>query len=340
MKKYRLLELTYSIDQLKKKNKFDIQLNIYKNELKKRNVKINFILNHKRLELFQIKLFGYDSSLKFISNKINSLPQIIKLIDNMPMGKLELKSINLYTNAHPDTTIHGLGFKNEKKVKESLKLLKNKNQKYQIQALTSLYYRAKYHPHKTNNMKKAIILLRKSLNKIKNKSIKNRVLKEKMEKSDKTLKKKLSKKTLEGGYNLPYLDLKTVNKFEKLADFYNVSRKARGLEKPSTSDEGFLVVYKRLKRNKQSAEKLKDIPCRKDKPEGVKWDRKREIEVLGKLGQSKKMKIPLFHKDGPLKGLPTVIHINMIMWAYSPEPKKLKESMKILENIKLNKKTK
>jgi hypothetical protein len=174
-------------------------------------------------------------------------------------------------------------------------------------------------------MKKAIILLNKEL-----KIIKKKILKNKSKIELKENKKQKGGKSI----NLPYLDLKTVNEFEKLADYYDVSRKARGLEKPTTSDEGFLVVYKKIK----SAKKLKEIPCRKDKPDGVNWDRKREIEVSGKLGQSKKMKIPLFHKEGPLKGLPTIIHINMIMWAFTPEPDKLKESLKILEKIKLNKK--
>ncbi len=320
MNTFRLLKVTYSNDKSKIKNKFKDQLDLFKNELKERNVKIKFLKNIKRSDLFEIKLYGYDNELKYISNKINCLPHIIKLIDNMPIGKIESKSINLYTNAHPQSTIQGLGFKNTQKVKNSLVLIQNKNIKYQQQVLTSLYYRAKYHPHQTKDMKKAILLLNKEL-----KLIKKKVLKEKEN------KKKIKKQ--KGGKELPYLDLKTINAFEKLAEYYNVSRKARGLEKPTTSDEGFLVVYRKLK----SAKKLKDIPCRKDKPEGVKWDRKREIEVFGKLGQSKRMKIPLFHKEGLLKGLPTIIHVNMIMWAYSPDPKKLKESLKILKNIKLNK---
>jgi hypothetical protein len=32
---------------------------------------------------------------------------------------------------------------------------------------------------------------------------------------------------------LPYLPLSLVNEYEKLAEYYNVSRKARGLEKPT-----------------------------------------------------------------------------------------------------------
>jgi hypothetical protein len=135
-----------------------------------------------------------------------------------------------------------------------------------------------------------------------------------------------------GAKKLPYLPLSLVNSYEKLAEYYNVSRKARGLEKPSTSDEGFLVVYRKVKGNEKL---LKTMPCRKDKKNGVQWDRKREVEILGKLGQAKSMKLDFFHKSGPLKGLPTIIHTNMIMWAYSPYPSKLKKLLPL--RIKKNK---
>jgi len=49
----------------------------------------------------------------------------------------------------------------------------------------------------------------------------------------------------------------------------------------------------------------------------------------------------LFHKDGDLAGLPTVLHTNMIMWACSPEPneiKKIANSKLINEKIKKIKK--
>ena len=144
-------------------------------------------------------------------------------------------------------------------------------------------------------------------------------------------------KSIKGGSkkNLPYLPLELVNKYEKLADYYNVSRKARGLEKPTTSNEGFLVVYRKVKGNKNL---IKNIPCKKSKKNGIHWDRKREIEVSGKIGQAKRMKLDYFHKEGLLKGLPTKIHTNMIMWAYSPYIDKLKKSIPLLKSLKLKNK--
>jgi hypothetical protein len=148
---------------------------------------------------------------------------------------------------------------------------------------------------------------------------------------------KHKKKSMSGGNKkkLPYLPLELVNSYEKLAEYYNVSRKARGLEKPTTSDEGFLVVYRKVKGN---GNLMETIPCKSDKKNGIHWDRKRIIEVSGKMGQAKSMKLDYFHKNGPLKGLPTIIHVNMIMWAYSPYPEKLKKSISLLESLKLKNK--
>jgi hypothetical protein len=275
-----------------------MKYNEYKDDLEDRNIIFTIKTNNKRSELFNLSLYGYDGKLKYVTNKINSIPSIIKIIDEMPLGKIEkIKSIELYTNANPKSTIKGTGYKDKKTALKTLKLIKNKPIKTQFLIINVLYQRAKYHKHQTKNMVEAMNIFKKWLHSY--------------------------KKNMKGGAKkLPYLPLSLVNSYEKLADYYNVSRKARGLEKPGTSDEGFLVVYRKVKGDKNI---MKTIPCRKDKKDGVHWDRKREVEILGKLGQAKSMKLDFFHKSGPLKGLPTVIHVNMIMWAYSPYPSKLKK---------------
>ena len=305
----RELLLTYSKDLIKKKNKFLIKYKEYKDELKNRNVILKIKCNNKRSELFNISLYGYNKKLKYVTNKINCIPIIIKKIDSMPLGKIEkIKSVELYTNAHPKTTVKGTGYKDKKTALKTLNLIKNKSIQYQILVVNVLYQRAKYHKNQTKNMIEAMIIFEKWLKQHKN---------------------------MKGGYKkLPYLPLSLVNSYEKLAKYYNVSRKARGLEKPSTSNEGFLVVYRKIKGN---SDLMKNIPCKKDKKDGVHWERKREVEILGKLGQAKSMKLDFFHKNGLLKGLPTIIHINMIMWAYSPYPNKLKKILPLLESLKLKK---
>lgn len=303
----RILKVRYSPDFEKKKITFMKQYHQYEKECNQRNIKIEIEKITSRSQLFEIKLYGYDKKLKWVTNKTNSIPLILSIIDSMPMGKIEKKSINLYTDAHPETTIHGLGFKDKSKAESTFKKIKHLSKMEQYRIIQTMYQRAKYHPHQTKEMRDAMKLYKKWL--------------------DNYQKKKGGKSTL------PYLPLSLINTYEKLAEYYNISRKARGLEKPTTSDKGFLVVYREYKGD---GSKMKGLPCRKDKPDGVDWERKREIEVKGKYGQMKRMKIPLYHKEGDLKDLPTKMHVNMIMWAYSPDKKGLEKRVKLLERIKSN----
>lgn len=114
-----------------------------------------------------------------------------------------------------------------------------------------------------------------------------------------------------------FLPYNLVHKYEKLAEFYNISRGARGLEKPVTSDEGFVRVYEKNKK----PELLEKIPVKKSKPNGANWLQTRNNRVRAKLGQMTKMNIPWFDKNG----LPTKMHTILIMWAFSPYENKLKK---------------
>jgi hypothetical protein len=314
MNKKRVLILTYSKDLLVKKNIFLKKYNEHKAEFDQRNVKLVLKSNNKMSQLFNISLYGYDGLLKFVTNKVNSILTIIKKIDAMPLGRVEkIKSIELYTDAHPKSTVKGTGYKDKATALRTLELIKDQPLNKQFLIVNVLYQRAKYHKHITKSMLEAMNVFEKWLKK--------------------------HKKSMSGGNKkkLPYLSLELVNSYEKLAEYYNVSRKARGLEKPTTSDEGFLVVYRKLKGNEKLME---TIPCKSIKKNGIHWDRKRIIEVSGKIGQAKTMKLDYFHKNGPLKGLPTIIHVNMIMWAYSPYPEKLKKSISLLDSLKLKNKNK
>ena len=217
-------------------------------------------------------------------------------------------SISLYSDDNPKTTIKGFGYKNKEKAEETIKLVEKTNRgiNYKFQVINTMYYRAKHHKNKTKGMEEAMKVFKKWLDNYK-----------KMKKNEED--------------KFPFLKLRLIRSYEKLADFYNISLKARGLEKPTTSDEGFLVVYRRLKGN---INKLKSCPVKKNKPDGDNWYNKRNSQVKAKFSQAKKMKLPFFHEKGELKGLPTKIHINMIMWAYSPYPDLLEKNKKLLKNIK------
>ena len=168
MNKKRKILLTYSKDLIKKKNNFLLKYKKYKSDLTKRNVYLIIKKNNSRSQLFNVSLYGYDSKLKYVSNKITCIPHIIKLIDNMPYGKIEkIKSIELYTNAHPKTTIKGTGYKNKKIALNTLKLIKHKPLKKQFLIINVLYQRAKYHKNQTKDMIEAMNIFEKWLKKYK-----------------------------------------------------------------------------------------------------------------------------------------------------------------------------
>jgi hypothetical protein len=221
--------------------------------------------------------------------------------------------MSLYSDDNPETTIHGYGYKDEKKARETIKLVESsgRDRRYQFNVINTMYYRAKHHKNQTEGMRKAMRIFERWLNKFRREEGK-------------------VKRGGEGKSEFSFLNLNLIDKYEKMAEYYNISRKARGLEKPTTSDKGFLVVYRDVKGNQNA---LKTIPVKANKPDGDNWYNKRESQVKAKYGQMKKMGIKLFHEDGKLKGLPTKMHVNMIMWAFSPEPEKLKKNIGLLKNI-------
>ena len=47
------------------------------------------------------------------------------------------------------------------------------------------------------------------------------------------------------------------------------------------------------------------------------------------------MKLKLYNTEGKLKGFPTKMHVILIMWAYTPDEKKIKELIKKLKKLDL-----
>ena len=199
---------------------------------------------------------------------------------------------SLFSDNHPKTTIAGFGYRNKNTAIKTIKKVEKTKRgiDYKFQVINTMYNRAKYNKNQTKDMREAMKIFKKWLDNYKK-----------------------TKKNINDIY--PFLPINIINKYEKLAEYYNISRKARGLNNPVTSDEGFLVVFRKLKGN---LKKLKQCPIKKSKPDGDNWFNKRNNQVKAKFSQSKKMKLKLFHNNGPLKDLPTKIHVNMIMWAYSP----------------------
>jgi hypothetical protein len=198
----------------------------------------------------------------------------------------------LYSNnKHPGTNILNTGFKDVSAVNKTIKLISKRSITYQKSVINTMYNRAKYHPHQTDAMVSAMKVMKKWLKANKNKT-----------------------------YKYEYLDLDLIRKFEKLANQYDISRVARGLDKPTKSEYGFLVIYKKYGKGK-----LPFIPIFSKKPERGDYDIFREKYINARLGQMKKMKIALYDEDG----LPTKHHLTLIMNGYSPD-KDIKKKLKLL----------
>ena len=76
---------------------------------------------------------------------------------------------SLYEDKHPKTSLKGTGFANKEKAITTLELIKDYNLTYQKQVVLTMYNRAKFHPHQTNNMLEAMKVYKKWLksNKVK-----------------------------------------------------------------------------------------------------------------------------------------------------------------------------
>lgn len=131
-------------------------------EFHKRHVKL--LTNRKKENKFKIQIIGFDGKVKKNYKEINA-NKIFKLIDAMPMAKQEIKTKNLslFSDYNPETTIKGLGFKNKEKALYTIKKIKNKSIKYQVNVISAMLGRASNHPHKTKDMNDAIKIFRKWL---------------------------------------------------------------------------------------------------------------------------------------------------------------------------------
>lgn len=157
----RILLIKYSKNKDKLKKIIDD--NLY--ELHKRFVKIKF----QKSNINKICLFGFDGKLKKWYFKLN-VDKIIKDIKKMPLGdkinKKKFKNLSLYADYNPKTTIKGLGFKNKEKAIYTIKKIKDKDKVYKKRLLITMINRAKYHPHINNDMKDAIKIFKKELDKL------------------------------------------------------------------------------------------------------------------------------------------------------------------------------
>lgn len=238
-------------------------------------------------------LYGYDGELTYKTGII-SKDEFIKIF-NIEM-KQDGGNMDLYSSTDSNNILNGTGYKNERVALHTIKLISKRSIVYQKSVINTMYNRAKYHKNRTKDMDNAMKVYKKWLDVNKDKMIK-----------------------------YEYLDLDLVKQYEKLAEKYDISHVARGLKKPTKTEKGFLVMYK-----KYGKSKLPFMPVFKNRPDGMDYDSYREKFINSRMGQMKHANIKLYDD---VTGLPTKQHVILIMHAYSPDPKGLKNKQIIYHRM-------
>jgi S1-C subfamily serine protease len=80
--------------------------------------------------------------------------------------KYKSKNRSLYAKGKKRSKVRS-GYGDEKKAQDTIKNIKKYNKKYQYQVINTMYNRAKYHANQTKDMRKAMVVFKKWLNKYK-----------------------------------------------------------------------------------------------------------------------------------------------------------------------------
>lgn len=223
---------------------------------------------------------------------------------------------HLFTDDNPESTVPNTGFANKEIVLKTLKDMEHRDIVYQFQVINTMYHRGlsvvkqTKDDGKKRDINEGLSLYKKWLSNYKSQDRKKEMH--------------------------PYLSLDVVNELEALAEYYDISRKARGLDTSTKSDKGFLQVYREVKGNEKM---LRTIPIKASNPGGITWDKYRNQYLTRRKTMLKNAGYGLYHTSGELKGLPTKLHVNMIMWGYSPDKKKISSNgylMKVKKQLKHN----
>jgi hypothetical protein len=226
-------------------------------------------------------------------------------------SKNKTKKGQLFSDDNPETTVHGYGFQNAKIAQYTIDDLKYRDIDYQFQVVNTMYYRGQE-------------VIKRTKDKTRLQNIKNSL--------DIFFNWLSNYKQLNLGktQSFPYMTYKQIKTLEFLAEFYDISHKARGLQKPTKSDKGFIPVWKEVKSDKKL---LRNYPIKESIPQGQTWDKHRNFFIVRRLSMIKNAKDVLYYTTGPFTGLPTKLHVNMMMWGYSPDAKSLLSNIKKYRSI-------
>ncbi len=130
---------------------------LYQKEIKHFHKRAIKLISKNNQNKFSIDLIGFDGKKKLSLKKLNP-KKIFRTVDKMPLSTKKFKPINLslFSDYEPKTTMHGLGFKDKDKAIYTIKTIKKRDLKYQVNVVSTMMGRAKKHPNKTKGMNEAI----------------------------------------------------------------------------------------------------------------------------------------------------------------------------------------
>ena len=134
---------------------------LYQKNIKNFHKRVIKLISKRVNTKFSIELFGFDGSKKKVFKTFDN-KKIFKIVDQMPLSKVlknkNIKPLNLslFSDYNTKTTTYGLGFRDKEKALQTIKIIKNRDLKYQVNVIATMLGRAKKHPHKTKNMNDAI----------------------------------------------------------------------------------------------------------------------------------------------------------------------------------------
>lgn len=200
----------------------------------------------------------------------------------------ERKVTKLSTNVEEEKKEEsGLSFKDKERALQSIESLEGRDVGYQYHAIAGLVKRAE-----------RVITCTKDEKKIKN-----------MREAIEVFENWITDYNANGRSkdNLNYLPIDVIRAFEPLADKYDIG------------DKAFFKAYAEVDGDYKKLRSV-EVPGF-----DLTWDRKRNKFLRPLVDRIKEENIPLFEINGDLQGLPSKEHIQCIIWAYSPDPTKLKK---------------
>lgn len=193
------------------------------------------------------------------------------------------KDSHLYTDDNPATTLHGTGFKDLATAQRTLSLVSERSLTYQFQTINTMYHRASGHKYKTSGMEAAMEVFREWL--------------------DDTYPKAKEDLRVNQGFK-PVLSKDAVEKWLPRIRF-----------ELTEADQRFAEVYCSLKKGAR----LANVLVKENNPAGRDWEIERyhALDNLVPEGMEKEdawEEGKLWDEDKQ----PTVKHLKMIAWAWTP----------------------